>query len=68
MRDIIVKFMLSNEDEQRLQKITELYRQQSLNLSEDKMFESIMFTGSKYDIDKKFHEWKLGLRENFTEE
>lgn len=39
MRDIIVKFMLSDEDEQRLRKITELYRQQGLNLSEDKMFE-----------------------------
>lgn len=70
MRDIIVKFMLSDEEEHRLQKITELYKTQGLNLSEDKMFESIMFTGSKYDIDKKFrfHEWKLGLRENFTEE
>lgn len=70
MRDIIVKFMLSDEDEQRLQRITELYKAQGLDLSEDKMFESIMFTGSKYDVDKKFrfHEWKLGLRENFTEE
>lgn len=70
MRDIIVTFMLSDEDEQRLQKITELYRQQGLDLSEDKMFESIMFTGSRYDIDKRFrfHEWKLGLRERFTEE
>lgn len=70
MKEIAVKYMISDEDEQRLQKITELYRQQELNLSEDKMFESIMFTGSKYDIDKKFrfHEWKLGLRENFTEE
>lgn len=70
MRDITVKFMLSDENEQRLQKITELYKQQGLDLSEDKMFESIMLTGSKYDVDKKFqfHEWKLGLRENFTEE
>ena len=70
MRDIMVKYMLSDEDEQRLQKITELYNQQGLDLSEDKMFEAIMFTGSKYDVDKKlrFHEWKLGLRENFTEE
>lgn len=66
----MVEFILSDEDEQRLRKITELYRQQGLDLSEDKMFESIMFTGSKYDINKKFqfHEWKLGLRENFTEE
>ena len=70
VRDIMVTFMLSDEDEQRLRKITELYKQQGLDLSEDKMFESIMFTGSKYDVDKKFrfHEWKLGLRENFTEE
>lgn len=69
MKDIAVKFMLSDEDEQRLQKITESYRKQGLDLSEDKMFESIMFTGSKYDVDKKirFHEWKLGLRENYTE-
>ena len=50
--------------------LTELYNQQGLDLSEDKMFEAIMFTGSKYDVDKKlrFHEWKLGLRGNFTEE
>ena len=70
MRDITVKFMLSDEDEQRLHKITELYNQQGLILSEDRMFESIMFTGSKYDVDKKFrfNEWKLGLRENFAEE
>lgn len=70
MRDVIVKYLLQDEDEQRLLKITELYRQQGLDLSEDKMFESIMFTGSKHDIDKKFkfHEWKLGLRENFMEE
>ena len=70
MRDITVTLMLSDEDEQRLKKITELYKRQGLNLSEDKMFESIMFTGSKYDVDKKFrlHEWKLGLRENYLEE
>lgn len=70
MRDITMTFTLSNEDEQRLKKITELYKQQGLDLSEDKIFESIMFTGSKYDVDKKFrfHEWKLGLRERFTEE
>lgn len=70
MRDITMTFTLSNEDEQRLKKITELYKQQGLDLSEDKIFESIMFTGSKCDIDKKFrfHEWKLGLRKSFMEE
>lgn len=69
MRNITVEFMISDENEQRLRKITELYKQQGLDLSEDEMFESIMFIGSKYDVDKKFrfHEWKLGLRENFTE-
>lgn len=70
MREINVKYMLSDEDEQRLQKITELYKQKGLDLSEDKMFESIMFMGSKYDVNEKlrFHEWKLGLKENFVEE
>lgn len=70
MHDVIVKYLLQDEDEERLRKITELYKSQGLELSEDKMFEGIMCMGSKYDIDKKFrfHEWKLGLRENFTEE
>ncbi len=64
MREISVKFMLVDNQEERLQKITEEYKKQGLNLSENKMFESIMFTGSKHDIDNKFkfHEWKLGLR------
>lgn len=70
VREIAVKYTLSDEDEQRLRKITELYKQKGLDFSEDNMFESIMLTGSKYDVDKKFrfHEWKLGLRENFLEE
>jgi len=59
--------MLSDEEEERLLKITEEYKKQGLNLSEDKQFMAIMFTGSKYDIDNKFkfHEWKLGLKEDF---
>ncbi len=67
MREISVKFMLVDNQEERLQKITEEYKKQGLNLSENKMFESIMFTGSKHDIDNKFkfHEWKLGLREDW---
>ncbi len=66
MREISVKFMLVDNQEERLQKITEEYKKQGLDLSEDKMFQVIMFTGSKYDIDDKFkfHEWKLGLRED----
>lgn len=67
MRDVTVKYLLQDEDEERLRKITELYKAQGLNLSEDKMFEAIMCMGAKYDIDRKlkFHEWKLGLREDF---
>ena len=67
MRDIIVKYTLKDEHEERLKRITEEYKKQGLNLSEDKMFESIMLIGSKHDIDAKlkFHEWKLGLREDY---
>ena len=45
----------------------EEYKKKGLNLSEDKMFENIMCCGSKYDVDSKlkFHEWKLGLREDY---
>ncbi len=64
MREISVKFMLVDDQEEMLQKITEEYKKQGLNLSENKMFESIMFMGSKHDIDNKFkfHESNLGLR------
>ena len=70
MRNVTVKYLLQDEEEERLRKITELYKRQGLDLLEDKMFEGIMCMGSKFDIDKKlkFHEWKLGLRENFMEE
>lgn len=67
VREVTVKYLILDEDEERIKKITEEYKKQGLNLSEDKMFESIMFTGSKYDVDSKlkFHEWKLGLREDY---
>ncbi len=67
MHEISVTYTLSEEDEERLRKITEEYKKQGLNLSEHKMFETIIFTGSKHDIDNKFkfHEWKLGLREDW---
>ena len=67
MREITVNYLLLDEDEERLKRITEEYKKQGLNLSEDKMFEGIMCCGSQYDIDNKlkFHEWKLGLREDY---
>ena len=68
MRDIIVKYTLKDTDEERLKRITEEYkRQHNFEQTEDKMFESIMLIGSKHDIDAKlkFHELKLGLREDY---
>lgn len=67
MREIIVSYLLMDEDEQRLKRITEEYKKRGLNLSEDRQFESIMCYGGKYDIDSKLklHEWKLGLREDY---
>ena len=67
MREITVKYTLKDEDEERLKKITEEYKKRGINLSEDKIFESIMCCGCKYDIDSrlKLHEWKLGLREDY---
>ncbi len=63
MREITVKYVLTDEDENRLKKITEAYRKQGLNESEDEMFASIMDHGSAYDIGQKFryHELSLGI-------
>ena len=67
MREITVTYLLMNEDEKRLENITEEYKKRGVNLSEDKQFESIMRYGCMYDIDSrlKLHEWKLGLREDY---
>ena len=68
MREVTVKYTLKNEDEERLNKIVEEYKKQhNFEMAEDKMFEAIMCLGSYHDIDKKFkfHEWKLGLREDY---
>ena len=67
MREIIVSYLLMDEDEQRLENITEEYKKRGLDLSLEKQFESIMRYGCKYDIDEKFrfHEFCLGLREDY---
>ena len=70
MREITITFTLYDEHEERLKKIVEEYkRQHNFEQTEDKIFEMIMLTGSKHDIDAKlkFHEWKLELREDFKE-
>lgn len=66
MKEICVTYLLSDEEEQRLKRITEEYKEQDLLLSADKIFQNIMLIGSKYDIDNKlkFHECLLGLRDD----
>ena len=66
MRVISVSYHLSDEDEQRLEKITEEYKKQGLDLTPDRMFGSIMCCGGTHDIDSKFrfYEWKFGLRKD----
>lgn len=67
MQEITVKYLLTDEEVKRLQKITEECKKQGLDLTPEKLFENIMFAGSKYDIDNKFklHEFSLGLREDY---
>lgn len=67
MQEITVKYLLNDEEMERLQKITEEYKKKGLDLPPEKQFEGIMCCGAKYDIDSKFkfHEWKLGLREDY---
>ena len=67
MRDITVKYTLKDEDEERLKKITEEYNKQyESEMTEEKMFYSIMCLGSWRNIDDKFkfYERRLGLRED----
>lgn len=61
MREITVRYMLSDEEENRLRKITEAYRKQGLNETADEMFESIMTTGSESDIGRKFKAREMQL-------
>ena len=68
MREVTIIFTLYDEHEERLRKIVEEYKKQhNFEQTEDKMFEFIMLIGSSLDIDAKlkFHEWKLGLREDW---
>lgn len=70
MREISVKFLLTDEQERRLKDITEGYKKLGCHLSEEKIFEMLMCTGCRYDIDNKlkFHECKLGLEERSQED
>lgn len=67
MQEITVKLWLSEEDFERLKRIITEYRKQGLDKTIGEMLSFIMNHGSKYTIDEKFkfHEWKLGLREDY---
>ena len=67
MKEFIVKYLLIDEEIERLKKISEAYRLKGMNFSIEQQFDSIMCCGSKNDIDKKFkfHELCLGLREDY---
>ena len=54
MREITVTYLISDEQEARLKKITEGYKKRGLDITEDKQFENIMCMGAKYDIEAKF--------------
>ncbi|GEM_PF-5793341 len=64
MKEITVKYLISDEQEQRLLKITEEYNKQGVDNDINEQFEFIMTLGSKFNIDEKlkFHEYKLGLK------
>ena len=65
MREIKVTYLLSDNQVERLTRITEEYRKQSLNLTLDKQFEGIMIYGADEDINRRFtmHEQLLGITE-----
>lgn len=67
MKEIKVNYLINDEEYERLSKITEEYKKQGLDTTPERMFELIMTLGCIYNIDEKFkyHEWQLGLRENF---
>ena len=64
MREITIVYQLSEENEKRLQRLQNLYRQPGVHFTEDQLFEFIMLTGSAYDIDSKFkvHEGMLSRK------
>lgn len=66
LRYINVSYMVDEDVYQRIAAITEVYKKQGIDLSPERMFSHIMILGSKYNMDDKlkFHEWKLGLRDN----
>lgn len=64
MKEITVQYLISDENEQRLQKITDKYKEHGLVSTPERVFQSIMLVACEYDIDQKFKlvEETFGLR------
>lgn len=62
--NVNVQYLLSDEEIIRMERINQKYKEQGYDVSLEKAFESMMFMGSKYDIDQKlkWEEIRLGLR------
>lgn len=67
VRYINVSYMIEDDEYERIVAISDGYKKQGLVMAPEKMFETMMRTGSKYDKDDKLklHEWKLGLRDSY---
>ena len=65
MREFTVRYLITDEMVQRLEKITDMYRKSGFDLTAENVFEMIMTSGGQYDIDEKFrfHERKSGLQD-----
>lgn len=57
-KEITVNYLLTDEQLQRLQKITKFYQSQRPDISEDDVFRYIMLTGCMLDIEEKFSEYE----------
>ena len=54
MKEISVEYYLTDEQIERIKKLTEVYAKKGLkNPTPEKVFQLIMITGASHDIDKK---------------
>lgn len=62
MKKFIVRYYLSENEQERLSRITERYKAGGISLSMEEIFEAVMQAGSRHDIERK-----LGLMEDQQE-
>ena len=54
MKEMSVEYYLTDEQIERIKKLTEVYAKKGLkNATPEKVFQLIMLTGARYEIDKK---------------